>query len=274
MANLSPFQKGYGSLQILSVCQKVPSSRALDFELTGLRKDYVTANAPGIFREVPPPDVIAVGKVSSLAADWVVGSRLPGSDPQIMFNVIDQGELDDDLMPINDEEKAMIIGPEVVHMSRFAERYRLYPDDKYQSRVDLCMHNAEVAESLHVRPLAHMWRMIASLLECSRLNGLADGTSLPKNAVQYTMFPIIRSLLEERANAGDVQTCVALCEVLEVLTKEQTVRIPDLDISLVREWYLSYIDLLRDMCLFSHATFLIRSCLDPFINGLNQQSTT
>jgi hypothetical protein len=43
---------------------------------------------------------------------------------------------------------------------------------------------------------------------------------------------------------------------------------------LVREWYLSYIDLLRDMCLFSQATFLIRSCKDPFIGALNQQSTT
>lgn len=28
------------------------------------------------------------------------------------------------------------------------------------------------------------------------------------------------------------------------------------------------------MCLFSHATYLIRSCNDPFIGALNQQSTT
>ena len=51
-------------------------------------------------------------------------------------------------------------------------------------------------------------------------------------------------------------------------------RIPSLNISLVREWYLTYIDLLQQMCLFTQAASLIRNCNDPVINALNQQSTT
>ena len=116
--------------------------------------------------------------------------------------------------------------------------------------------------------------MVASLLECSKLDGLPDPATPTRNIIQYSILRTIGALLEERATAGDTQTCVTLCEVLAVLTSEQKVRIPDLDITIVREWYLSYIDLLRDMCLFSQATFLIRSCRDPYINGLNQQSTT
>lgn len=51
MADLSPFQHGYGSLQVFSVHQKVPSGVADDFLLTGLRRDAVTAFAPGVFCE-------------------------------------------------------------------------------------------------------------------------------------------------------------------------------------------------------------------------------
>lgn len=53
LANLSPFQHGYGSLQVFSVHQKVPSGRADDFLLTGLRRDAVTTSAEGVFREAP-----------------------------------------------------------------------------------------------------------------------------------------------------------------------------------------------------------------------------
>jgi hypothetical protein len=88
----------------------------------------------------------------------------------------------------------------------------------------------------------------------------------------------MRALLEERGDAGDVQTCVALCELLQVLdnadTESQETRVPGLELNLVREWYLSYIDLLQQMCLFSHASFLIRNCNDRVVGALNQQSTT
>lgn len=51
LANLSPFQTGYGSLQVFSVYQKVPKGAENDMKLTGLRRDEYTAQAPGIFKE-------------------------------------------------------------------------------------------------------------------------------------------------------------------------------------------------------------------------------
>jgi WD repeat-containing protein 24 len=203
-----------------------------------------------------------------------ISTYLLVNDLQIMFSIVDQGDLDDELVPIEDDGKAIIIGPEVVHMSRFAERYRLYKDDHFPTRVDVCLHNCEVAESLRFHSLAYMWRTVASMLDYAEIDGLPDPAVIPKNPMQFAIIPTIRSLLDERSDSGDVQTCVALCEVLDVLTEKETVRISGLDIKLVREWYLSYIDLLRDMCLFSHATYLIRSCKDPFVNNLNQKSTT
>jgi hypothetical protein len=50
--------------------------------------------------------------------------------------------------------------------------------------------------------------------------------------------------------------------------------VPGLELGLVREWYLSFIDILHQMCLFSHALFLIGHCNDASIGELNQQSTT
>lgn len=275
MANLSPFQKGYGSLQFFSVSQTVPSGPASDFLLAGLRRDKVTATALGVFREMPPEGSVFQPSPEQ-KVNWKAGKRLPESSPELVFNVVDQGDLDEESNPIGGEdEEAMIVAPEVVHLSRFASRYKLYPDQRNPSRVDLCLHNADVADSLRSSSLAYMWRMIASMLESTGLEGLPDTSSQkPQNVMQFVILPTIKSLLEERADAGDVQTCVALCEVLEVIRSDQTVRIPDLEINLIREWYLSYIDLLRDMCLFSDATFLIRSCKDPYVGALNQQSTT
>jgi hypothetical protein len=287
MANLSPFQKGYGSLQIFSVCQQVPCGPDADTLLTGLRRDRITASAPGIFRELPIDNTSVLPKISSKSNTmaWRAGARLPEEAPSIVFNVLDHGDLDDESNPIlengdEDRFKEIIVAPEVVHLSRFAERYKLYPHLEYLTRPKLCQHNADVAESLSQHKLAHMWRIVGSMLESFGEAPENDGTSLPNRhfynveMIGIVFLPTIKALLEERANAGDVQTCVALCEILHVVQEDQTVQIPNLDIALIREWYLSYIDLLRDMCLFSHATFLIRNCRDPFIGALNQQSTT
>ena len=92
--------------------------------------------------------------------------------------------------------------------------------------------------------------------------------------MQFVLVPTIKAILEERSEAGDLQTCVSLCEVLQVVTPEETVKIAELELERVREWYLAYIDILREMCLFSEATALIKNCSDPFISALNKQSTT
>jgi hypothetical protein len=98
MANLSPFQKGYGSLQVFSVCQPVPSGPQNNFLLTGLRKDSITARAPGVFREEPSEEG-PEGFDSSFPNHLSSLKRLPTTVPQLVFNVLDQGNLDNQSTP-------------------------------------------------------------------------------------------------------------------------------------------------------------------------------
>jgi hypothetical protein len=77
MANLSPFQRGFGSLQLFSVYQFVPRGRMNEFKITGLRQDEYTARAPGCFKEVPPDDFRS-GEDEADDALWTAGKRLPG----------------------------------------------------------------------------------------------------------------------------------------------------------------------------------------------------
>ena len=325
MANLSPFQEGYGSLQLFSVYQRVPKGPKNDFLLTGLRQDEYTAQAPGVFKETPPLDADCD---SDDAGNWVAGRRLPGkhfcianvniyisesktelrssyqhsycsryckSFPLLewisqamdvltdsvsklqVFNIVDQGDLNENNLPAEENGDVLMVGPEVVHLSRFASRYRFYPDERFPTRAEVCLHNGNVAEQLHCGPLARMWRLIASMLSGAGLDELPPNAGLnhgAENVMQFVLLPTVKSLLEERADAGDVQTCVAVCEVLQVIQPDQQIRIPGLELNRVREWYLAYIDLLHQMCLFSFASFLIRSCNDKYIGALSQQSTT
>ena len=77
-------------MQVLSVCQKVPSSPSSDFYLTALLRDAITADAPGIFRE--EPEVASFRKKEpSFSGDLMAGTRIPDSDLRIVFSVVDQG---------------------------------------------------------------------------------------------------------------------------------------------------------------------------------------
>mmetsp|Transcript_62676 Transcript_62676/g.70081 ORF Transcript_62676/g.70081 Transcript_62676/m.70081 type:complete len:1140 (+) Transcript_62676:51-3470(+) len=272
IANFSPFQPGSGSLQCFSVYQDVPNRINDDFMLTALRQDEYTAKAPGVFRE----DDIQNHTAEKEEKMQDGGKVFPSSVPQLSFSVVDQGSLDKNGMPIVNDKDLFCVAPEVVHLSRFARLYKLYPDASCPSRVDLCLYNSKVAEELRCGPLARMWKTVSSLLRGSGLEELPSKTPTePTNVFQFVIFPTIKSLLLERAEAGDVQTNVALCEVLQVIDSggEQT-RIPSLRMKLVREWYLSYIDLLHHMCLFSAAALLIKNCRDKAIGSLSQQSTT
>jgi hypothetical protein len=54
------------------------------------------------------------------------------------------------------------------------------------------------------------------------------------------LYLCVGKVLEDRANAGDVQTCVALCEILQVLqinSDAVSTCIPGLQVKFVREWY-------------------------------------
>lgn len=81
MANLSPFQRGYGSLQLFSVHQNVPNSVGSDFVLTALRQDGTTAKSPGIFKESP----VDVNPNSAMTRPTAAGGRrLPERTPELV----------------------------------------------------------------------------------------------------------------------------------------------------------------------------------------------
>lgn len=125
--------------------------------------------------------------------------------------MVDRGDLEG-ATPVAANERAITVAPEVVHLSRFAKRYKLHPNDEQPSRVDLCLYNGAVAESLQCGHLSRMWKSIAHMLEGSGLDELPARNAQPDNVMQFVLLPTLKSLLLERADAGDVQTCVSVSE--------------------------------------------------------------
>ncbi|KAL7552029.1 hypothetical protein ACHAWF_015240 [Thalassiosira exigua] len=241
LANLSPFQPGFGSLQIMAVHQNV--------------------SAPAI-----------VGREKY---DAQTPNELP---KQVVFSITDGGDVED---LSKDLSKANVdVAPELTHLSRLSELY-VTKTGIHSSRAAVCRHNATVAESLNRKEIAQMWKTLALILDGSGLDGLPNNPSdSNSNPLAYACMRTLENLLMQRANAGDVQSCVVLCEVMDAVVPPGTVggtaksRLPNINISLVREWYLTYIDLLQQMCLFTQASDLVRDCCDPVVGALNQQSTT
>ena len=173
---------------------------------------------------------------------------------------------------------AIIVAPELQYVSFFARSYQLKKCSALPTRSAICTHNAEIVSGIEgYGPLARMWMMLSSFSGETTTNGRYKKGQC--NPLSHALWSTIVSLLYERAEAGDVQTCVALCEVFEIIQlslMDNSVNVcaPGLHLETIREWYLSYIDILHQMSLFSLATDLIRSCRDPVVTKLNQQSTT
>jgi len=280
VANLSPIQKGYGSIQIIAAHQNVPAGPNNYASVCGLRRDIFTDKAAGIFRE-PVININTEADGKFLWDQEKGGLREESLNVDLTFSTLDAGDFED-LRKIHHTDE-IAIAPEVVHLSRFASGYKLRRDSKCPTKAQVCLHNANLAADLQCEALSRMWRILASLVEGSGSDELSNATlkkTFPLNALSFALLPTLKALLIERADAGDVQSCVVICEVMEVIPKNQTMEnssclaIPGLDRILVRQWYLSYIELLQQMRLFPHATNLISKCRDPEIAKLNQQSTT
>ena len=209
LANLSPFQPGFGSLQIMAVHQRVDALEILDA------------------KETPSP---------------------PQLSRALIFSTTDSGDASDltkAYLPANVD-----IAPELTHLSRFSELYVSSTGSKLATKADVCRHNATVANGLNQKAITQMWKTFATILDGSGLDGLPSNLSNShSNPMAYVLMPTLRNLLLQRANAGDVQSCVAVCEVMEVILPPSAAggsakcRIPNLSITVVREWYMSYIDL-------------------------------
>ena len=259
---------------MVSVNQSVPSGLENDFYLTRLW-DISSYASNGKWRPQPGGQKEPGTYICLMFCIITVYNHLTfyttESSPILTSSIID-GYLISSL-GISDSLNAIIVAPELQYLSYFARSYKLKKSSLFPSISSLCRHNAEVAGKLEgYGPLARMWMVLSAVVSKNRI-----GSS--RNPLSTVLWSTVVSLLNERAEAGDVQTCVALCEVFDIVEPSQsgsgdiTVRAQSLDIETIREWYLSYIDILHTMSLFSLATDLIRSASDPVITALNQQST-
>lgn len=195
---MSPFQPGFGSLQVMAVHQSV---------------DKVTQ----------PPNISS----------------------KLVFSITDQGEAQD--LSKTRRPGTVDVAPELTHLSRFSELYVTTKGNGLDTKAGLCRHNANVAEGLNQKAIMQMWKTLATILDGSGLDGLPTSASEShSNPMSYLLNQTLLSLLQQRAESGDVQTCVVLCELMGVVVNSGGAAksmIPNLDIALIREWYLAYIDL-------------------------------
>jgi len=219
MANFSTFQRGSGSLQIVSVNQQ------------------------------------------------------RGSSKELAFSVIDSGCSED--LENSISSSLISVCPEITHLSRFAEMYVTSINEEHKTKSDLCLHNGSVANKLGNVPICHMWRTLAFMLKSTET---CHGDII--SPMTYALLPTVRKLLLQRADAGDIQTCVVVSEIIDVIVPPPAsggsarCRISGIDLSIVQEWYLTYIDMLRSLGMFMKTTELVRNCKDPVIASLSRQSTT
>ncbi|CAG2103082.1 unnamed protein product, partial [Medioppia subpectinata] len=89
----------------------------------------------------------------------------------------------------------------------------------------------------------------------------------PPNPV-WPFTGLVAEMLHFYASQGDVQTSVSILIVLGDKMKTS------IDVSIQQQWYQSYIDLLSRYELWSVANKVIRLCPHPYINTMNQSSTT
>jgi len=281
-----------GSLQLVSVHQNVPSGEENDFALTGL---CCNVKAPGIFEEVAPKKFREVNTADKKCFSAKVEiQKEPSHTPKLVFSLLDynRNTTSQSVSDDSSQSRANPIAPELLNIAYFAKNYDLRRNQRLSTKTALCASNSKIAQLRSgCGDLARMWKILETLLSGSGFEELSSTESIPltRTALGSVLWSTVCSLLLERAERADVQTCVAICEVFEILgpgesrdgelcsfivSKSNEAEQCEMDIELVREWYLSYIDILHRKCLFSEATSLIRTCRDPVVAALNQNSTT
>jgi len=126
-----------------------------------------------------------------------------------------------------------------------------------QQGINTNFHNSKTAANAGLSP--------------QELNISADGDKSFSNGQKndqsrFDFSPIVYQILDYYSEYGDPQTCVAIIAVLGKDIKLEKQR--------VLEWYLSYIELLTRLKLFTYASDLINGSSESYINNMNKQSTS
>jgi len=115
---------------------------------------------------------------------------------------------------------------------------------------DACVENAGVCRKMGDADMERFWNVVDRIME--------DGWE--EDFVEDTLV----DLLEEIGDSGDVVGLVTICEVVGVMGRKGVVK--KIGLPRVREWYLSYLSLLRSLCMNTKATEMIKRCPDPVIS--------
>jgi hypothetical protein len=136
----------------------------------------------------------------------------------LTFSVLDSGPLDEALdLPLDSSTISEIkISPELIHLSRFAESYQLRRDLNFPTKYSICRHNAAVARNLKFDATARMWTFLASLYQLIESGEACD--NFPTSPMSILLHSTVKDLILERADGGDIQTCVTICEVIDILS--------------------------------------------------------
>lgn len=99
-----------------------------------------------------------------------------------------------------------------------------------------------------------------------------DGPPVKSGLLSELAVQTVRDLLDERCTAGDVQTCVSICEVVSALGEDAVDLISEK--MQRREWYWWYIELLHRLQLWLPANEIATNCRDPKISEMTTKSTS
>lgn len=283
LAPFTPFKPGNGSLQLVSVHQDVPSGLMNDFYLTGLRCDLP---APGVFSEnislgVTLNQMVARQKSSAIPPDQLGAHIGRKNESSLLLTSIDCNSVAYAKPALT--SSCHRVSPELLHFSHFARSYKHRFESRFPTRSSLCRHNCLIAKKVNEDSLERIWEILSTLLQGSDFDDPAatSQTTSVSGAFGFVLWRTLKKLLLQLADDGDVQTCVVIGEIMDVFVPESdfsaatvTSRVPGIEIDIIREWYLSYIEILQQHGLFLISTEIISTCRDPFIGGLNRNSTT
>ena len=224
---------------IAAVHQKPPNRAIDDFGLTGLRRGGREEDAIGIFR--------TLAEDASAAEEQEGEGRWPAQDEysrRVQVTSIAVSSMDARRSKLDELE------PHHKFMKHFAANFVTKWRPPLRSSFEVCVHNAKVCEEVGCGELGRMWRILGSLLETKNAEG---------SLFHFIAPTAIKSLLQDRVDCGDVQSCVYVCGVLDVFEMKS----PPFEIDIVREWYLNYVEQLRSRAMFVEATEVIKYSGDP-----------
>ena len=270
---MRPLPSSDASMHIVSIKQAVPNRKADDFNLTRLTTDF--PEGVGIFREIEEE---SNNHTYYDMRPRTMSDRDHRLDKNTAGNVLLNSFFTD--AASGDHH----IAPELRNIKHYACHYRTTGG----SASEIFTHNASVAAEVGAKKISKMWSILSVLSYGQGLSGSSG------DALDPLFTPTISSLLKERGDFGDVQTCVTICEIVDIFegqtatgagsgdSKEllaSSTSQPlsstglDIDLELVREWYLSYVEILQRLRLFEACTVLLSGCKDSVVSAVNQQST-